>query len=237
MATDFNKNNTTISTTGGFKPGVRNTPLDIRTRVNLKADIDSIPNPFVGMKILVLQDETNNNEMTEYVVKSLKANTLGVANSKVDEVVLVKDFIGVPTKTSQLTNDSLFATETYVTNKIAEASLGGGETDLSGLGSDLSLNGQTLKLKNTNGNEIGTGITLPTIDAYTKNETNTIIQDYTGGKKQRYLTQAEYDILTDEQKNDDSIVYNITDIDNTYGAITNEEIDAMLNTVYETTQA
>ena len=237
MATDFNKNNTTISTTGGFKPDTINTPLDARTVVELKADIDTVPNPFVGMHIVVKADETNDNKMTEYVVKSLKANNLGVANSKIDEVVLVKDFIGVPTKTSQLTNDSLFATETYVTNKIAEASLGGGETDLSGLGSDLSLNGQTLKLKNTNGNEIGTGITLPTIDAYTKNETNTIIQDYTGGKKQRYLTQAEYDILTDEQKNDDSIVYNITDIDNTYGAITNEEIDAMLNTVYETTQA
>ena len=38
----------------------------------------------------------------------------------------------IPTKTSQLTNDSSFATETYVANKIAEASLSGGEVDLSG---------------------------------------------------------------------------------------------------------
>lgn len=234
MATDFTYNSKTIAPTGGFSPKTKDTPLDVRTRVEIKEDINSIPNPFVGMHIIVKADETKNNEMTEYIVKSLKPNALGFPDALVDEVVLVKDFIGVPTKTSQLANDSSFATETYVTNKIADASLGGGETDLSGLGSDLSLNGQTLKLKNTNGNEIGTGITLPTIDAYTKNETNTIIQDYTGGKKQRYLTQAEYDILTDEQKNDDSIVYNITDIDNTYGAITNEEIDAMLNTVYGT---
>ena len=234
MATDFTYNSKTIAPTGGFSPKTKDTPLDVRTRVEIKEDINSIPNPFVGMHIIVKADETKNNEMTEYIVKSLKPNALGFPDALVDEVILVKDFIGVPTKTSQLANDSSFATETYVTNKIAEASLGGGETDLSGLGSDLSLNGQTLKLKNTNGNEIGTGITLPTIDAYTKNETNTIIQDYTGGKKQRYLTQAEYDILTDEQKNDDSIVYNITDIDNTYGAITNEEIDAMLNTVYGT---
>lgn len=89
----------------------------------------------------------------------------------------------VPTKLSQLENDSNFissipeeyvteqelnakgfATETFVTNKIAEASIGGGEgsaVDLSGLGADLSLNGQTLKLKNSNGVEIGTGVTLP----------------------------------------------------------------------------
>ena len=38
----------------------------------------------------------------------------------------------IPTKTSQLTNDSSLATETYVANKIAEASLSGGEVDLSG---------------------------------------------------------------------------------------------------------
>ena len=141
MATDFTNNNTTIDTSGGVKPKTKNTPLDMRTRVNLKADIDSIPNPFVGMHIIVLQDETNDNQMTEYVVVSLKANNLGVADSKINEVVLAKDFLGVsgngiseeqaqqlnvaythsqsahvqqsdlPTKTSQLTNDSGFITE------------------------------------------------------------------------------------------------------------------------------
>ena len=148
MATDFTNNNTTIGATGAFQPSVRNTPLDVRTRVNLKADIESIPNPFVGMKIIVLQDETNDNQMTEYIVVSLKANSLGIANSKVNEVVLAKDFLGVsgngisdeqvkqlntayahsqtphvqqsdiPTKTSELTNDSGFLTSVpseYVT--------------------------------------------------------------------------------------------------------------------------
>lgn len=189
MATDFTNNNTTISTSGVFQPNTKNTPLDIRTRVNLKADIESIPNPFVGMHIIVLQDETNNNQMTEYVVISLKANNLGIANSKVNEVVLAKDFLGVsgngiseeqaqklntaythsqsthvqqsdiPTKTSQLQNDSNFisevpseyitetelnakglATEIFVTNKIAEASLSGGEVDLSGYATKDELN-------------------------------------------------------------------------------------------------
>ena len=38
----------------------------------------------------------------------------------------------IPTKVSELTNDSSFATETFVTNKIAEAELSGGDVDLSG---------------------------------------------------------------------------------------------------------
>ena len=38
----------------------------------------------------------------------------------------------VVTKTSQLTNDANYVSESFVTNKIAEAQLGGGEVDLSG---------------------------------------------------------------------------------------------------------
>ena len=45
----------------------------------------------------------------------------------------------------------------------------------------------------------------------TKNYVDSTIQDYTGGKKQVYLTQAEYDLLSDEEKNDSTKVYNITD--------------------------
>ena len=155
MTTDFTNNNTTIAPSGGFQPKTKNTPLDVRTRVNSKSDIDSIPNPFVGMKIIVLQDETNDNQMTEYVVTSLKANALGIADMKINEVVLAKDFLGVsgngmideqvqqlntaythsqtphvqqsqiPTKVSQLQNDSDFATNTSVDEKIANISTGG----------------------------------------------------------------------------------------------------------------
>ena len=39
------------------------------------------------------------------------------------------------------------------------------------------------------------------------------VDDYTGGKKLRYVTQAEYELLTDDQKNDENIVWNITDPD------------------------
>ncbi len=48
----------------------------------------------------------------------------------IEEIQNTKDLI--PTKTSQLTNDSSFATETFVTEKISQASLGGSEVDTSG---------------------------------------------------------------------------------------------------------
>lgn len=56
------------------------------------------------------------------------------ARNSITELQTQIDNIEVPTKTSDLTNDSDFVNSTFVTNKIAEAQLGGGsgEVDLSG---------------------------------------------------------------------------------------------------------
>ena len=86
MATDFSYNGKTINSSGPIKPSGKNQPLDPRTEVKLYADIESIPSPYVGMIITVLEDETNSNKMTDYKVLSLKANNLGVANSAIDQV-------------------------------------------------------------------------------------------------------------------------------------------------------
>ena len=55
-------------------------------------------------------------------------------------------------------------------------------------------------------------------DAFIKNKpdmnqyyTKTQVDDFTGGKKQRFITQAEYDVLPLEDKNDPNFVWNITD--------------------------
>ena len=49
MTTDFGYNGKTIDSNGGFKPSGKNTPIDVRTRVNTFADIASIP----SMKVLL----------------------------------------------------------------------------------------------------------------------------------------------------------------------------------------
>ena len=97
MATDFGYNNKTIVAGGPIKPNGKDMPIDSRTRVETYADISTIPTPYVGMKITVKADETNNNKMTDYIVKSLKANSIGVANSLIDEVERYVDYLGVNT--------------------------------------------------------------------------------------------------------------------------------------------
>lgn len=67
---------------------------------------------------------------TDGLTTSISIN--GTTYSHVDGTITLPAYPTVPTKTSELTNDSNYATETFVQNKIAEASLSGGEVDLSG---------------------------------------------------------------------------------------------------------
>ena len=142
MTTDFSYGNKAIDSSGPIKPSGKNQPLDPRTEVKIYADIETIPNPYVGMIITVLEDETNQNKMTDYKVLSLKANALGIANSVVDRVQRYVEYLGVSTGGS--------------------SSSGTGSTiDTSNLASDLSLTGTSLQLKNSSGSLIGTSVTLP----------------------------------------------------------------------------
>ena len=136
MTTDFNYNNKTIDSGGPIKPSGTDQPGDPRIRVESYSDIELIPNPYVGMIITVKMDETNQNKMTDYKVLSLKADTLGIANSVIDRVQKYSEYLGVstggsvdlsgyatkdelnskantsdiPTNTSELYNDSGFLT-------------------------------------------------------------------------------------------------------------------------------
>ena len=117
MVTDFTYNNKTIDAGGPIKPTGINQPLDPRTEVKIYADIESIPNPYVGMIITVLQDETNSNKMTDYKVLSLKANSLGIVNSVVDQVQRYVDYLGASSGGSVSQG---YATTAYVDNKIGD---------------------------------------------------------------------------------------------------------------------
>ena len=105
---DFSYNGKTIQTGGGVIPTTKDTPMDVRTRVKTYADIATIPNPYVTMRFIVEADETNNGEMTEYIVKSLKADSFGVANSVIDEVQKYKEFLGA---NGQVADTNNFATK------------------------------------------------------------------------------------------------------------------------------
>ena len=197
MATDFNYENRTINAGGPIKPSGKDMPGDPRTRVNTFADITSIPVPYVGLKITVIADETNNNKMTDYIVKSLKANSMGAPNSAINEVVRYVDYLGVSSSgggTSAgtgagLTSEQAQQLQTAYTHSqsdhvsmdevnqaIANAQLGGGEVDTTSFATDLSLTGSSLQLKNSQGNLIGNAITLPSTSGGAS-ETVTVVRD------------------------------------------------------------
>ena len=142
MTTDFSYGNKAIDSSGPIKPSGKNQPLDPRTEVKLYADIESIPSPYVGMIITVLEDETNQNKMTDYKVLSLKPNSLGIANSVIDQIQKYSDYLGVSTGGTGLTSEqeqqlqtayehsqSDHVTMDEVNVAIANAQLGEGEVD------------------------------------------------------------------------------------------------------------
>ena len=83
----------------------------------LKVDLDEKVDKVSG-KGLSTNDYTN--EEKDKLSNLSTVATSGSYNDLIDRPT-------IPTKTSELTNDSSFASETYVTNKIAEAQLGGGD--------------------------------------------------------------------------------------------------------------
>lgn len=74
----------TVTSSGGFKPSTTDTPLDVRTRVNTYAEIKDIQNPYIGMEITVLEDETNNGKKTKYEVVDLLSNETGIPNALIN---------------------------------------------------------------------------------------------------------------------------------------------------------
>ena len=69
MATNFNNG---IVASDGFKISIKNMPMDVRTRIESINEVESIPNPFIGMIFYVIDEDRF------YVVKTLKSKTIGV---------------------------------------------------------------------------------------------------------------------------------------------------------------
>ena len=204
---------------------------DILSASKLNAMVDAIND--------LLADQTGNNDV--YITLD-ELNDILEQYSDIGHAHSVNEIVDLvlPTKLSQLQNDTSYVTDDYVTNAIANAQLGGEEVDLSsyatknyvdsaidkieltpgpkgedGLTTSISVNGSTFVQQNG-------VITLPdypevnsSVDTYTKEEIDDIVNDYTGGKKQVYLTQAEYDALNDDDKNNETKVYNIIDGEDT----------------------
>lgn len=125
MSTDFNYSNSVIASSGPFKPVGRNIPLDSRTRINTIADMASIPNPYIGMLVYVIDEDKY------YKIKTLKASTLGIADSLVDTYEVLSTANGetsTPSADTNAFNAVEFATDELIfkngTTEKARANIG-----------------------------------------------------------------------------------------------------------------
>lgn len=130
MATDFNKHS--IATAGGMRPTTANTPIDTRCRVNDESDIYSIPLPYLGMIVYVVDSDKY------YQVSKLKSANIGPL---VIEDAAVEEFEELSLKgisSSQLSN---YATVKYVNDKIELIELTPGPVGPKGDKGDRGLQG------------------------------------------------------------------------------------------------
>ena len=125
MSTDFNYSDKVIMSKGPLRPNRTNTPLDSRTRINTIADMASIPNPYIGMLVYVIDEDKY------YKVKTLKASNLGVANSLVDTYEVLSTANGetsTPSADTNAFNAVEFATDELIfkngTTEKARANIG-----------------------------------------------------------------------------------------------------------------
>lgn len=109
MATDFKKN--TLLIDGALKVTTKNTPMDVRTRIQNKTEIPNIPSPFVGMVFYVISE----NEY--YRVLSLKSKMIA---GRPQEAAQINAY-------EKLVKLEGFATTKYVDKAISEIELSAGE--------------------------------------------------------------------------------------------------------------
>ena len=232
-------------------PMIEQSVEEITNDLNTKANISDIPtntselNNDSGFLTSIPSEYVTETEMNEAIANVSSGGSVDLSGyATKDDLNTKANISDIPTNTSELNNDSGFltsipseyVTETEMNEAIANVSSGGssssgtgGTIDTSNLASDLSLTGSNLQLKNSQGNLIGTSITLPTNSSseITKvseleNDSGFINADYVGNKQIVYLTQAQFNalptkspecmyVVTDEEdSNSDGTTVNLT---------------------------
>ena len=215
MTTDFSYGNKAIDSSGPIKPSGKNQPLDPRTEVKLYADIESIPCPYVGMIITVLEDETNQNKMTDYKVLSLKPNSLGIANSVIDQVQKYSAYLGVSTS-SGTGGTGLTSEQEERLNKIPEI-----ETSINNINESLNSKANTSDIPTNTSelyNDSGFLTSIPS-EYVTETEMNEAIANVSSGGNVDLSGYATKDELNTKANTSD-IPTNTSELYNDSGFLT-----------------
>lgn len=144
-------------------------------------------------------------------------NSLNANMELIDNALKNKaDTSEIPAKTSQLQNDSLYATETYVKNQIANAQLGGGgEVDLSGYATKDEIPTKVSQLTNDSGFITSYTEVDPTVPDYVKAITQADINKWNNNSEGSGLTTEQINALNEMFK---VCAYVKEDVSTEYGA-------------------
>ena len=176
--------------------------IDAQAKI-IKTEYDGLAERFTKMEI---GDPKSNFATTVNDMRQTANQHKNKLNNTEHKINLLKDRVTnventIPQKTSDLTNDVPFATETFVTNKIAEAQLGGdgSEIDLSGLASKDDLKDLATKEEvNTATKDLATkeDVETATKDLATKEDVETATKDLATKEE---VETATKDLATKEE--------------------------------------
>ena len=221
MATDFNNN--ALPSQGGFKPNPVDTPIDIRTRVETEADIVNIPKPYIGMVIFVKDTGKR------FEVVSLKDAGTGmsiVENGAVNEYkeIAMHEHSNKAALDAIDYDNVLNWKSAYNHSQSAHAPADAQKN----VQADWNIDDQNSDAFIAN---------KPDFSMFPLRNELDEVEEMFDNKSFKYLTQAEYNALSDDEKNNEAIVYCITDaeppVQNVAALASSADLATVINKVNE----
>lgn len=199
----------------------------------IKADIQTLKDN----QIILVEDETSMEGINdnEYPTLNTQDKTLiGSINEVNTQCADLANRIENVDTSRIPTSTSIESNKLYLKNSAGQKIDSGtvlptgssGSIDTSILAVSTIIESNRLYLRNSAGQKIDNGTLLPTSssgdssggssgssDTLSEAQRNIIINEILDGVVPKYKTKAQYDVLTDDQKNDSSIEYHITDVE------------------------
>lgn len=102
----------------------------LNSNMSNKANTDHTHDEYLTSIPSEYKTQTENDSLYQPIGDYVSANDIPTKTSQLtNDSGFISELPAIPTKTSELTNDSSFATENYVKNAISEAELSGGDVD------------------------------------------------------------------------------------------------------------
>lgn len=190
----------------------------------IKADIQTLKDD----QIILVEDETSMEGINDNEYPALNTQNKTIIGA-INEVKDLASGIENVDTSKIAVSTSVESNKLYLKNSAGQKIDSGtvlptsssGTVDTSTIPVSTVIESNKIYLRNSAGQKIDNGTLLPTSssgssgtsDTLSEAQRNIIINEILDGVVPKYKTKAQYDALTDDQKNDSSIEYHITDVE------------------------